>query len=255
MATLQAIQETEQNILRWFHQICEENGLKYTAVFGTMLGAVRHQGFIPWDDDVDVFLPLEDGQKLRNVFRSEEYFLQCPENDIEAPYLMMKIRKNGTVMEDLLQRGLNMHKGVWIDIFLYTNAGKSKIAKKLQVFLIKALQSYRCRYYHVLNDPQKKLYPLLCRLPVPFCLWLDRRILGAIRVLGSKKSPEIVCIENENSVFFDRKFLENRTLYEFSGDTIWGVKDYDAYLTGVYGKNYMTPIKWGHIEDYGQVIC
>ena len=231
MATLQEIQNIEFEMLKWFHLLCEQNNLKYSMVGGTMLGAVRHQGFIPWDDDVDVYLPMEDALKLLNVFQSDEYFLQCPETDIQTPYLMYKIRKNHTVMEDAIQKGLDIHKGIWIDVFLYTNAGRTKFARKMQTTLIKALQSFRCRYYNSKTDPKRKLSGFLTKLPPKLCLRIDRLLLKWIKHNGNKRSTEIVGLENENDLFFDKRYFEERKQYAFGGESFWGIKDYDPYLT------------------------
>ncbi len=257
MATLQEIQKTELDMLKWFHDICEVNNLHYTAVYGTMLGAVRHHGFIPWDDDVDLYLPIEEAEGFRKSFNSNEFFLQCPETDIKAPYLMYKIRKNNTIMEDSIQKGLDIHKGVWIDVFLYTDAGKNRITKRIQAVLVKALQAFRCRYYHLQKNPQRRIYRILCGLPAGLCLKTDRMIRELIQCFGSKRSSDIICIQNEKEedLFYEKRYFEKRVQYPFSGAVIWGIEDYDEYLSHVYGDDYMTPVKWGHIPDYDEVIC
>lgn len=71
---IEELKKLELNILDFFVQICEENGLTYFLAGGTLLGAVRHQGFIPWDDDIDVMMPRKDYEKLKEIFPNHSYY-------------------------------------------------------------------------------------------------------------------------------------------------------------------------------------
>ena len=112
------IQEIATDILKCFHDTCESNGIRYSLAYGTMLGAVRHGGFIPWDDDIDVFITLEEYRKFKSVFESEEYELLDWENDKNYPYLFPKIRKKGTTLIERDISDLNYNIGVYIDLFI-----------------------------------------------------------------------------------------------------------------------------------------
>lgn len=254
MATLEDIHSAQFNMFQYFDELCSRLGIRYCMVAGTLLGAVRHRGFIPWDDDIDVYMSLEDAKKLEKSFHSEDYFLQTPETDPESSYIMLRLRINGTYMpQPPVDPVVNIHKGVWLDIFVYTDAGRSKAAKKLQLNLMRALQSYRCRWYHAKAHPNKKAHAFLTKLPKGLALSIDRGLLSAIKVLGAKKSGEIFALDVREPYFFPKRYFENMVRYPFEGGEFWGIRDYDSYLSSFYGSDYMTPKKWGHIADYSQV--
>ena len=83
-STLHKLQSTELTILKEFKRICEKYGFRYFLCAGTLLGAVRHQGFIPWDDDVDVSMPYDDYIRFLEIGQKElgsKYFLQTSETE------------------------------------------------------------------------------------------------------------------------------------------------------------------------------
>ena len=125
MATLREIQLAELDCLKEIDRICKENNISYSLAYGTLLGAVRHKGFIPWDDDVDIYMSLNDFRKFQKCFSSKDFFLQTERTDPEMPYIIYKVRKNHTRMVERGMECLNMHQGIWADIFVYVDSCRS----------------------------------------------------------------------------------------------------------------------------------
>ena len=103
---LKKIQQIELDILLEVDRICKKHEIEYFLDFGTLLGAVRHSGFIPWDDDIDIGMTRDNYEKFLKIASSElkkDYFLQNVYTERETPFLYSKIRKNGKfTMEFLL---------------------------------------------------------------------------------------------------------------------------------------------------------
>jgi lipopolysaccharide cholinephosphotransferase len=130
------LQKIELDILKEFSRIAKKQKLKWFAMFGTLLGASRYDGFIPWDDDIDIALPRTDYDRLRSNpdWFSEPYFLQTPQNDPAAAPRFIRLRRSDTTnlhgFPLGLTRGGNM--GVYIDIIPLDFAPDSEIAQNMQ---------------------------------------------------------------------------------------------------------------------------
>lgn len=114
---LDEIHQTEFDLLKEFRNYCESKGLRYWLAGGTMLGAVRHSGFIPWDDDIDVYMPDKDYQVFVDEYKdSERYTLLHYERKPDYPYYFAKLTRNGSCIH---HKGfpLNSTMGIYIDIF------------------------------------------------------------------------------------------------------------------------------------------
>ena len=115
---LYKLKSEEIKILDYFVDICDKNNLHYYLMYGTLLGAVRHKGFIPWDDDIDVCMPPEDYQQFLRIFKNDDrFFLQTVQTDKYYHTLFAKIRENHTCMIEKENTYMPIHKGINIDIF------------------------------------------------------------------------------------------------------------------------------------------
>lgn len=130
------LHNVEKEILTEVITLCEENNLAYFVDWGTLLGTVRHQGFIPWDDDVDISMPRNDYNTFLEIATKKlrpGYVLQHFSTDPLTPQYCAKVRKDGTKFVEEYAINLPIHQGVFIDIYPIDNLpNDTKISRKYQ---------------------------------------------------------------------------------------------------------------------------
>lgn len=120
------------SILKDFTYVCEKYNLRYTLGGGSVLGAVRHHGFIPWDDDLDINMPRTDYEKFKNLFASElseEYELQVPNSLYGSTTPFMKLLKKGTVYRQQFSYLKEEFPYIWVDIFPFDFVPENKLKR------------------------------------------------------------------------------------------------------------------------------
>ena len=136
---LKKLKNEELEILDYFVEICKKNNLRYYIMYGTLLGAVRHHGFIPWDDDVDVCMTPSDYQKFIKIFKNDDkFFLQTIESDKYFHTLFAKIRKNNTCMVEKENGYMKINKGINIDMVDINERAISLVRDNLTLNKVKA---------------------------------------------------------------------------------------------------------------------
>ena len=137
--TLREIQLEELKLLSYFDEFCNINRLKYSLVYGTLIGAARHKGFIPWDDDLDIRMTRKNYDKFLEVWgklQPEGYLLQNKENSPRFPSSFSKIRKSHTTfLQFESERGAH-HTGIFVDIFPLDRIPRNRIKKRYFTFLV-----------------------------------------------------------------------------------------------------------------------
>lgn len=126
LAPVKELQKVLLELLLVIDHVCTENNLRYYLFYGTLLGAVREGGFIPWDDDADIVMPRDDYEKLLHLSKEtwpKGYFLQSPYSDKNGRFAFAKLRKDGTTCIDPHHRHIRMHQGIFLDIFPMDETG------------------------------------------------------------------------------------------------------------------------------------
>ena len=147
------LQQAQKTILLELDRVCNKLGLSYCLAFGSSLGAVRHHGFIPWDDDIDVYMRIEELEKLQensDLF-TDGFFLQHHESDPEYGLMITRLRNSNTTLIEKTEIDRNINHGIFIDIYPLFNSPKDGWgAKKLLI----ASMVYRLMLYGVV--PQNR---------------------------------------------------------------------------------------------------
>lgn len=234
------------NCLVEFDRICKKHGIRYFLGGGTLLGAVRHGGMIPWDDDVDVMMKRDDYEKFLTVVEKElspGMFFQSSQTDNEYHSVFTKIRIDGTrFVTRFSQQFANMHQGIFIDIFVHDYTSNNKIGQKLHVF--KTLFA-RSMVFHKWAKTPMHFYgklKFICRVATKYIEKHDIKRLEKIqhRVICkyNKKKTRFLYDgtgEHLRHGAFPAKWLDETVEVEFNGKKFPAPKFFKEYLTYSYG--------------------
>lgn len=133
--TLKKLQRVELDILRDFMDLCDQNGLTYFGIAGTGIGAKRHGGFIPWDDDIDVAMPRADFDRFLELAKTELSDRYIPMNaayDSRFPMMTTRLMKKGTLFIEEALKDAHCPCGIFLDLYVLDNVADGKLAYELQ---------------------------------------------------------------------------------------------------------------------------
>ena len=247
MEDIKKLKEIELEIFKHFIEICNENSLRYFVVGGTALGAVRHKGFIPWDDDIDVALPRGDYEKFLSIAQSslpENMFLQTYITDKNYPNPFAKLRQSDTAFIEKSTSKIKMNHGVYIDIFPLDGYSRSGIKGKLLGLKEKILKISVGSVFVSGNISKNKFRAIVKRAIVR--LLPDYR--ASVRRLDTmyKKIPyedaEIIvnfCGAWAEKEIMPKAYFGDGIEGEFEGIKVVLPEKTHEYLTALYG-DYMT---------------
>ena len=166
MATLKEIQTCELDILKNVARICDEYDIDYYISSGTLLGAVRHKGFIPWDDDIDIIIKLEDIKRFKKACKHltppEKFFVQDYKSDRGTPYISLKVRNTKTFMPEIENATTN--QGIWIDVFPVIKTPKTQKDFCKQVFCFQKYQYYLANQSKLTKNKYSSFYNIVYRV-------------------------------------------------------------------------------------------
>ncbi len=244
-AMLKQVQETQLEMLIEVDRICKKCNIKYNIIAGTLLGAVRHGGYIPWDDDADVALLREEYERFRSACKTEldktRFYFQDHRNTKGYRWGYGKIRRKQTLFLRENQEHMPYKQGIFIDVFPLDGVPDNSILrslKNLECFCVRKILwakvgkigekkfGLRMMYYFMDKIPEKTIFA-----------YYNKMVTNA-----NKKRTKMVRIlmfptPNEYHGYY-RRWYENRAEYSFEGHIFKGIKEYDNYLTFKFG-NYM----------------
>lgn len=247
--TLKEMQEIELDIMKDVHQFCEENDIRYYLAGGTLLGAIRHKGFIPWDDDIDIAMPRPDYEKFVSKYKSKNkyYKISSIENNPNHLFTFAKIYDTRTIkIEENLVYGKDNIGGVEIDIFPVDGIPENiNISNKYFVNFKRLYTLYSVASCKFVKSKNKLKILLRIALTIPCKLIGTKRFIEYINNKAKKidfdESEFVACIV---APFYGNRERVLKASYidkikvEFEGQYFYGPKGYDEYLSSLYG-DYM----------------
>ena len=235
-------------ILKNVAEFCDNHGLQYFLAYGTLLGAVRHKGYIPWDDDIDIQMPRADYNKLIEIFNSEKtvgYYKLIAPTDKSARHTFVKVTDTRTIK---LEPEIDYSNGMLgVDIDIFPIDGQPQGDEQYDKWYHALIRLYSLHYLFVI-DPKKTMKRKIV-LPLLNLLTNKEKVLKRAQKLHAKypydSSEYVGTIESNYNIKQNRhkkELFSEVTMLKFEDTYLKAPTGYDEILTTLYG-NYMVPPK------------
>ena len=224
----------------WFTSYLDENNYTYYVVYGTLLGTIRHKGFIPWDDDLDIAMPRKDYERLIKSFDQviDHYKFESPYSETDYMYPYAKLFDINTTLVDHLRKPVK--RGIFIDVFPLDGLGNNKeeaikfhhkIQRKYNFYSTQTCALRKGRKWY------KNLAIIIGRINLFFNAKKYAQKLDKLAALHDYDSSEYVaCVFGAYAQreVFDKKIFAKPVSYKFENINVKGPEQYDAYLKQLY---------------------
>jgi lipopolysaccharide cholinephosphotransferase len=247
---LEDLKAVELKILVEIDGICRAEGIRYSLTAGTLLGAARHRGFIPWDDDIDLFMPRPDYNRFIEYCKANEtgFKLVSSELDQRYGYLFAKAMDMSTRVEEFVTDSKGIDMGVCVDIFPVDGLGDTYEEAQ------KTFKSTRFKRELLVACNWKKFFRSKTRSwkyePIRFAFFIASRFASRKRLIASiqkklakhsfedSKYVGSVCTAYRSKEIMEARLFREYTDISFEGKLFSSIKDYGKYLSAIYG-DYM----------------
>ncbi|MDE7409597.1 MAG: LicD family protein [Muribaculaceae bacterium] len=228
------------DIMKDIDRFCRANNIPYTLSSGTLLGAVRHGGFIPWDDDADMFMLRDDFDRFINSYKSDRYRLvyNFEGEDKLCPSGIAKVADVTTWSKDSTGK---LDFGVWVDVFPLESVPEDP--EECRKFMHK-IMSVNNRIYH---RRRHDLISIIKSYRHSFSWWM-KKLNDIVHNNPYTDSPLVAHAVGSNNyrTVIPKKWFDNLGSIRFVDHDFMAFSDTDSYLKIVYGPDYMTPKQWSH---------
>ena len=246
---IREIQQMELGIMEYIHEVCQKIGVKYFLAYGSLIGAVRHKGFIPWDDDMDICMLREDYEKLQDYLIAnpdERYEVMSYKNNLNYVYPFMKVQDNHTyLLEEDVRIDSNM--GIYVDIFPVDGYEDDVEFKNKMTKLIKKRQ-LSCYTFKGITNTKSVLNSLLRYVSVIIFYFTNTNKyvaqieeLAKSRKVSDYEQVDYLIYKDMNKPVWRREWLEQVTTGIFEGKEFTIPKNYHEILTSDYGDYMQLP--------------
>lgn len=243
---LHKLQNVLFEMLKLIDKICRDNDIKYSLSGGTLLGAIRHKGFIPWDDDVDIAMSRDQYEKfidVWNTMKPEGYILQCKENTPNYTQAFAKIRKNSTTFIQFEWEKNRYNTGVFIDVFPLDRIPKGKLKRRffqikgiLFIIYLRDNQLGNCN--KLITFVSSLVYSISTkRIRKNYC----QKYIQQLKEYNENKLFNFICVDSFDSLnkLFTNTLCDDYVHTQFESGEFMCYKNWENYLTTMYG-DYMS---------------
>lgn len=247
------LQLVELEILEEIDRICKKNNIDYSICGGTLLGAIRHKGFIPWDDDIDIMMTRKNYNKFTDACLREldnKYIIDNYRTNKKCCFPFTKIKKKGTLyVESRDYNTYDENSGIWVDIFPLDGVKEpmsnfQKKQRRIWKYITTLITIKNGSNYYKNSKIKKKIYGTILKLvPIRFMHFTLEKIL----TFYSEDKVNYLCsfstVYNiEKDTFDKRKLLPYKKII-FEKKEFMGIEGYDYYLSKMYGDYMKLPPK------------
>lgn len=255
---LRKVQLIELDILKEFDRVCKENGINYFIAQGTLLGAAKYKGFIPWDDDIDVILDYKNLKKLKNIFSEKaekKYMYTSYTEEKHFPLPWSKIRAKDTLSRPARYKDLPINWGICIDLFPLYYLSNNSLVRKAECFFIKVGYKLLMAEMTKFEEGHGFLTRLLEKVPIGLRHFYCNLLLKHLD--KNKDDSNYIWITSKGGKVVERSLIFGEpTRLPFEDADYPVPTKYHEYLTGFYG-DYMAPLpeseQKGHDLTLGEI--
>ena len=258
---LAEIHKVELMILKDIDNLCQKHKLNYCLYCGTLLGSIRHKGFIPWDDDADIMMPLRDCRRFLSIAKTElkgRYFISEIRSDANAMVPWTQIRREGTEYYPEEHRNIEYHKGISLDIYPLIGAYEG-IFGKLQVSAIDVQRALTGRNMRRAEN-YKIIHRFVAARKIMDCMprWFLLMANSLIEALFWPDPDKHVSCGTVDAAKFSGKYLvrdwKEKTDGEFEGSKFPIPKEYDLFLRTMYGDYWKLPPEEKRVSHHADSV-
>lgn len=257
---LEKLKKIELDMLIEFDKICRKNNIKYILCGGTLIGAIRHNGFIPWDDDIDICMLREDYNKFVKIYKKElnkKYYFQSMENEEKCVTIFSKIRRKDSIYSESISNLDENKQGIWIDIFPVDNISDNKLISKFYMFrviVLKILLSFKSGNNVISKSFMKSIILKILKLISKLYNTnkLKKKLNLSINKFNNKKTYSVAsyggCYLFKE--ILKKEYFEDIIEHKFENHNFYIPKKYDELLRNYYGNYMKLPPKEKQVSNH-----